>query len=356
MVSFARGKVGWLCTYTPEEIIHAAGFEPFRLLPLEDGTAAADRLLYSNLCPYARQVARGLEDGSYGTLAGVVVANSCHAALHLYSVFREKGSFFFYFLDLPRVMSRAAEEGFAGELERMLFFLSKMGEPVTLKRLKEAVKLYAQTQEILGKGLPGGFPEGLTALGPSLISHLAFQAAALPREEFNQKLEQMLREDPRLVQHGPVGESPCLLLTGSIPPRGLLEVLSKVGLFTFYPENCTGVRYFGKKYGRDLEEAKTLGELLLGLARAYLKKPPCPRFFPWGRRKSYFESLIGKFKVRGVIYHDLEFCDLSHYDFLLLKGFFSARNIPVLKVKTELEKAGLGQLQTRIEAFLEMIS
>ena len=71
------GKVfGWLCTYVPEEIIHAAGALPIRIIGysheanLDDGTAH----LYINNCSFSRSCLQlGLE-GAYDFLDGVAVS------------------------------------------------------------------------------------------------------------------------------------------------------------------------------------------------------------------------------------------------------------------------------------------
>ncbi len=41
--------MGWLCTYTPEEIILAAGYQPLRLWESDPSTKIADSYLHHNL-------------------------------------------------------------------------------------------------------------------------------------------------------------------------------------------------------------------------------------------------------------------------------------------------------------------
>jgi len=65
---------GWLCTYTPEEIIHAAGILPVRIVgysqetELDDGTA----YLYVNTCSFSRSCFQLAIRGEYDFLDGVV--------------------------------------------------------------------------------------------------------------------------------------------------------------------------------------------------------------------------------------------------------------------------------------------
>jgi len=98
--------VGWICTYTPEEIIRAAGFLPYRLLPYNPEDSAGDRdLLPPALCPYVRQAARSICRRSNENLRGLVIANSCSAAIHLYNTFAGRDELFVHLLDLPRLQT-----------------------------------------------------------------------------------------------------------------------------------------------------------------------------------------------------------------------------------------------------------
>ncbi len=68
----AGGKVvGWLCTYTPEEVIHAAGLLPVRLRGDTRKASLGDAYLQSNMCPYARSCIGG---GALVHLAHLVAA------------------------------------------------------------------------------------------------------------------------------------------------------------------------------------------------------------------------------------------------------------------------------------------
>jgi benzoyl-CoA reductase/2-hydroxyglutaryl-CoA dehydratase subunit BcrC/BadD/HgdB len=62
-----------------------------------------------------------------------------------------------------------------------------------------------------------------------------------------------------------------------------------------------------------------------------------------------------KFKVDGVIYHSLKFCDTCLYDVPALKKMLTEKGLNVLFIESD---GGLGnnnQIRTRIEAFSEII-
>ena len=73
--------LGWLCTYTPEELVHAAGIIPYRIFKggEEEPTTTADTYLQRNLCPFARACMGYALMGHYDFLDGVASTHTCDA-------------------------------------------------------------------------------------------------------------------------------------------------------------------------------------------------------------------------------------------------------------------------------------
>lgn len=73
-----RGQriVGWICTYVPEEIIHAAGMLPFRVIGGASETSRADAFLYSNNCTFVRNCLEQGLNGNLDFLDGIVACNT----------------------------------------------------------------------------------------------------------------------------------------------------------------------------------------------------------------------------------------------------------------------------------------
>ncbi|HHX87083.1 MAG TPA: 2-hydroxyacyl-CoA dehydratase [Firmicutes bacterium] len=336
--------VGWICTYTPEEIIRAAGFLPYRLLPYNPEDSAGDRdLLPPALCPYVRQAARSICRRSNENLRGLVIANSCSAAIHLYNTFAGRDELFVHLLDLPRLQTAEAVEFFTAQLTKMAFVLGREGQEVTLDRLRQAVEYCRETEKLYS----GHRENSLVFQGEGLSQffELVLEGSSGRRYEFNLNIE-------RLSKRTGV-TPPYLVLTGALPPRGLVELLAESNL-PCHLDNCLASRYIFRCYPPGLDKASTREELLQVIAGSYLDKPPCPRVNSRLRQESYRRQFTAG-KVRGVIYHDLSFCDLSHYDSLILAEECASFNIPLLKINTELGLTDAGQIQTRIQAFLEML-
>jgi len=352
-----RKKVGWFCTYTPEEIIHAAGFIPYRLLPNSGkGQNTVEDALPANICPYPRKILANLRNGAYDDLHGIVVANSCNAMAHLYNVLKEETGLFVHLLDVPRRQGQGAVEYFAGELALMADCLGEDKEPVTANRLKQSAALYREKGLLVKQAAEKGLEENGFSLG---LYGLAEEAASSDPEEFTRELKRSLESSGNGHPEKAGGKkesSRAILLAGGLPPRGLVEMLKEHPDLTLYPENCAGMRYLEKPLPDSFSKQEPdREEIMAMIAHNYLEKPPCPRVFNREARELYYRRLIEEKQVEAVIYHDLLFCDMCHYDYLMLQDLLKEKEIPHLKVKTEMGDEDLGQLKTRVEAFLEIL-
>jgi benzoyl-CoA reductase/2-hydroxyglutaryl-CoA dehydratase subunit BcrC/BadD/HgdB len=65
--------------------------------------------------------------------------------------------------------------------------------------------------------------------------------------------------------------------------------------------------------------------------------------------------MIREFKVDGVIGEQIVFCDYWSGEHFLLDKQFKEEGIPFLKLDREYLLGGIGQLRTRVQAFLEII-
>jgi len=344
-----RPAVGWFCSYTPQEILLAAGLHPYRLLP-ETGQAMtrADGYIDRNFCPYVRTCLGGALEGEYKFLDGLVVVNSCDPMRRLYDVWRYNiGGGFIHLLDLPRVNSADATAYFRECLQQFIAGIEKHFKvEITGTALAEAInllntshsRLRALYQTNLDKGMPLSAAEVLKVVRAGTV---------LPVDAFNALLERLLEE---VAASAPVDvEGPRILITGSVldNPR-IIELTEQYGGKVVGDDLCTGTRLF-----RDL--VAHTDEPLTDLSRHYLGRIPCPRMKDTPRRFEHVLRMIDELKVEGVIFYTLKFCDPFLFDVPLLKARFAARGVPALSLEGDYTPGTLGRVRTRIEAFIEML-
>ena len=70
-------KIGFACAYTPLALIDAAGFAPYRILPMGDWPDQAGGLLHDNICPHIKRILDRAVADDLPELSGVVFINSC---------------------------------------------------------------------------------------------------------------------------------------------------------------------------------------------------------------------------------------------------------------------------------------
>lgn len=134
---------------------------------------------------------------------------------------------------------------------------------------------------------------------------------------------------------------PYLSLLGARASDSLLEAVQRYASLPVRNDACTGRRDV------ILPSNLTEGNLWEPYAAALLGQTPCMRMTdPSGRRR-----ITENPHLRGVIYHTVKFCDYYDYEYSGLKQ----EQLPMTKIETDYTPPAPGQLETRIEAFLETL-
>ena len=337
--------VGWLCSYVPEEIIHAAGFQPMRIRGEGDPIRKADGLLHNNMCPFVRSVMDDAVEGRLGHLSGMVFANSCDAMRRLYdawSVFLEKETIFY--LDPPKSTDDLSVAYYAEQLGGFAEALNRYGpKEVNAASLARSIRVYNETRALM--------KEVSSLASKTLLSgHALFDimqlATLCDREKFNRRLGKFLDgfSGKRME-----GEGVRILLAGCIIDQtDQIRLMEEAGALVVANELCTAGRQFDSMVQEE-------GDPFHALAERYLKKAPCARMMNLRERIEYLVQLAEENNVDGVIYHIIKFCDHFMWDLPVVRDAFKAKGIPVLDVEGEYVKGTFGPLQTRIQAFVESL-
>ena len=126
--------MGWVCTYTPIELIYAAGFLPYRIIGHSNPIEYADSYISPNFCQFVKSTIDVAVEGGYEFLEGVVFVNSCDAMRRLHDVWKKYiPSKFTYILDIPMGHSSLGYEYFRNEFEKLKIAL----ESHTSQRIKD---------------------------------------------------------------------------------------------------------------------------------------------------------------------------------------------------------------------------
>jgi benzoyl-CoA reductase/2-hydroxyglutaryl-CoA dehydratase subunit BcrC/BadD/HgdB len=328
-------SIAWFCTYTPLEILDAVGLVPLRHFGDPQILESADTLLHPALCPYARAcLAQELrEEGPHHA----IFVNSCDAMRRLYDTWKDNfGDDFVYLMDLPRVPGKRGERLLTEEFRYLVETLEKAwGRKITPEGLRSAVRAREESRLAYLDSVDG-------ACGGERL-RLAMDIHTRP-------LEGLLRvEKPG---DGKASDIPVLLTGNLLNPAGIVAQLERAGAQVVWMDLCNGDRSFASPI---LAEGESIDELLASLAAAHIQRHPCARMSDDRRRHDLLVDIVREVGARGVVYASLKFCDSYLYDYPRVEARLKQEGIPVLRLDSDYTDGHVGQLLTRVEAFLEMI-
>jgi benzoyl-CoA reductase/2-hydroxyglutaryl-CoA dehydratase subunit BcrC/BadD/HgdB len=181
----------------------------------------------------------------------------------------------------------------------------------------------------------------------------------LDRVKYLSLLQELLTElkDVANINHSlqNLPKGPRVLLSGTIIPVGdtkLIDIIERFGGRIVADDLCTGLRPF---LNLNIQEPTTKG-----IANAYIDRVPCGSL-PYldlesDRRLHNLKQLVKEYKAKGVIYHTLRYCDPFTFKANETKEILEKEHVPFLEIHTEYARSDLGGIETRVEAFIEMIS
>jgi benzoyl-CoA reductase/2-hydroxyglutaryl-CoA dehydratase subunit BcrC/BadD/HgdB len=207
-------KIGYACAYAPLVLIDAAGYTPYRILPLSACPDQAGQLLHDNLCPHVKRILDRAISKDLPDLAGVIFINSCDAMRRVCDAWRHvRPDENIILLDLPAIANEAAVSFYAKELARLKEALSEWsGRTISHSNIEASIEqynnladLFAQLREQLRQGkLPGGSAAMQTLYNAAMIA---------PFEKSLIRLQQALAEP---VSKAPESDGIPVFLFGNV--------------------------------------------------------------------------------------------------------------------------------------------
>jgi benzoyl-CoA reductase/2-hydroxyglutaryl-CoA dehydratase subunit BcrC/BadD/HgdB len=180
---------------------------------------------------------------------------------------------------------------------------------------------------------------------------IARAAATLEAEELIPLLEEVYNRLSRVPDQGP--RRLRLMMCGGIVADGDRKILDlvedEIGASIVVEDHCTGLSPF-------YQDTNATGDPWRALADAYLDRAPCARQVPLERRVEFAVNLAREYQVDGVLFTYLKFCPcygLTKGKFL---NAFQAAGLPVLELASDYSHGDDGQIKTRLEAFVEVLT
>ena len=332
--------LGYTCSSIPEEIMIAAGFQPFRISNIGANPSA---LTPSFTCPFASATLENmlkLEE----FFSGFVIAHSCDPMWRLYDILKKKISKPLFLLRLPHNANNELSLGFLTmEFIRFKEFLNKNFEArINDDSLINSIKLCNETRDLLRSiyMLNEGHNCRISGFDRS---QLVLASMWMQKAELNSLIKALVFNNERTCDGVRVHVNGTVVYD-----LNLMKAIGESGGFVASDDLCTGSRYFWNN-------VKESQDPLSALADRYLKKPLCPAQAPLLDRLDFINDMVEKFQIQGVVTFAEKFCDPISYDSVHIRNKLAEKGIPSLFIDYENPTQEIGRIKTRLEAFIESI-
>ena len=345
--------VGYFCSTVPEELITSAGLVPIRMRASgSTSTEMSDAYFSSINCSFARHCFNQALIGEFKFLDGVVCVNSCDHVRRIYDNWKRfvPDTKFVEVMSLPRKTEPAQVAWYRDETNLLRGKLEqRFGVKITDKTLWKAIKLHNETRRLQKKLYELRKQERPPITGAETLAVMV-AGTAMPKEQYNKMLQELL--DELSQTKGPGSHRARLLIVGGIlDDPAYVKVIENQGGLVVADSLCFGTRIMWVQVDESLSDPAE------ALAKYYVAdRPSCPRFYgEHDNRAKYVINMCREFKCDGVIAERLMFCDPWAVEHYMLGQDLKAAGIPMLKLDREYVTGGVGQLRTRVQAFLETL-
>lgn len=355
------GKVfGSFCVFVPDEVIMAADGIGVGLCGGSDfWVPDGEKVLPRNMCPLIKASVGAKLSGTcpYFQSADMLVGETtCDGKKKAWEILGEYTPM--HVMDLPQMKREKDYDHFKEEIN---IFKEKVedltGNKVTLESLKEKIKLVNDKRRVLQRLYDARKSEKLPISGKDalLITQVAFYDDP---NRFIEKTNELCDElEERIEKNISVfkDDTPRILLTGTpmaIPNWKMHHLIETSGGAVVCEEACTGTKYFERLVDENITDLdsglKALSDRYMGIN--------CACFSPNEGRIEDIIRLYKEYNADGVIYNSLPFCHTYAIEYKKVKDALDKEGIPVMMIESDYSMQDAGQINTRLEAFFEMIS
>ena len=138
----------------------------------------------------------------------------------------------------------------------------------------------------------------------------------------------------------------------AVPNWKMPALIETSGAVIVAEESCVGergTRNTVSKAGDSVED------LVDNLVDRYLQID-CAIYTPNAERLTHIKEMAAKYKVDGVILYTLQFCTPYSMESMGIENELEKQGVPAIRIETDYSQEDVGQLKTRVQAFIERIA
>jgi benzoyl-CoA reductase/2-hydroxyglutaryl-CoA dehydratase subunit BcrC/BadD/HgdB len=353
--------VGSFCVFVPEELVLAANGVNVGLCAGADfGTEQAERYLPRNTCALIKsffgfsleKVCPYLESCDL-----VVGENTCDGKKKAYETFQGLVKGEFVALDMPNCKSNEGRAVLAQSYRDLIDTLQRVsGRTITVDALRDGIETVNRKRAAMHRlaRLRQASPAPISGLDALLANQVYFYDDPT---RFTASVSKLCDELEQRVTRG-IGVStsttPRLVISGcpmAVPNWKLPAIIESAGAVIVGEESCIGERGTQQLVSTDGDSVEALVENLVDRYLAI----DCAVFTPNLTRAEHAQQIARDAGADGIIHYALQFCTPYQMEAPVLERQVEAGGLPVLRVDTDYSQEDVGQLRTRVEAFLEQL-
>lgn len=344
-----RKVAGYLCTYTPEELLHAAGYLPVRIFGYSDGTQRADGLFQAYACSLARAALELALSGQLDFLDLMVFPHTCDTIQNLADIWRRNvaGALHVTLATPVNVESEHAVRFYRAELERVRDLLAAANGPIADDDLAASIALHNKHRAAMRRLYAVRRANPGVLSGRDLLT-VVLSSFLMPKEDHLGLLHELVSA----LESAPAAPAtgPKVFVAGALcQSADYIAAIEDAGCVVVDDDLCTGSRAFAV-------EEQACDDPLEALARMYLSRRPCASKHRPGH--SFGRDVLARArnaKADGVIFLFTKFCDPWAFDYPEMREVLEEAGVPSQLVEIEQHVAPPAQFHTRVAAFAEMV-
>jgi benzoyl-CoA reductase/2-hydroxyglutaryl-CoA dehydratase subunit BcrC/BadD/HgdB len=358
----AKGRkvIGSFCVFVPEEIVRAADATLVGLCTGADfATEEVEKFLPRNTCALIKS-AFGFKLGKvcpYIESADMIVGeNTCDGKKKSYETLNELVPNL-YVMDLPQMKSAEGRSLLKAEYIRFKAAIEKLtGVTIDAARLKKGIEIVNNKRKAIHRlmNLRKASPVPISGLDALLANQVFFYDDPV---RFADSVNNICDElEKRIEKKEGVfpADTPRILMSGcpmAVPNWKLPWLIESSGAVIVGEESCVGER--GTRNLTD-DSGTTAESLMEAIVDRYFKID-CAIFTPNPDRLNHITEMVETYQADGVIHYGLQFCQPYLTEAIPVEKALEDKNIPVIRIDTDYSMEDVGQLKTRVEAFIEQI-
>ena len=343
--------VGYTCSYFPEEIVSASGGLPFRMrgernIDLE----TVDQYVGPFACSYVTHYLETALGKGLDFLDGMIFVNTCDHMRRMFENIKQfKISQYTYILDVPKNTGLLDAKYYRDGLEILKKELeTQYSANITDEKLWDAIRLHNKTRTLQKSLYELRKTENPPITGAETLAVMV-AGTSMPKKIYNEYLKELIEELKSEYEERDI-KARLMVVGDAINDPEFLKLIEDMGGLIVTDSICYGTRTFWHLVDESEDDP------LMALAKHYVAdRPLCPHSIEQPKRSEYVMQLKKDFSVDGIIGARYKFCELWGMEHHYLENNLEEAGIPFLNLETEYKLGSKGQVQTRVQAFLELI-